>query len=255
MGMPDFPPIVGTLAAVNDVVAMEVTEAAMVSLSLKGGGSGVTGLNLAFEISTDSTNGIDGSWHQVTAARTNANTSEIASGVIAVGANAALAYAWEIGVVGFNWIRAKVTAVVSGSATGRFTASRYAIDPAPVVAAHPVTNTPATPTTNSGLTVATGPAGVLITGSPTTVFAITLANPTDTAMCLKLYNKATAPNVGSDVPVHTVNLGAFETLQSIQLGALGMRFGTGLGIAFTKLIAASDATAVTAGAQWTITRV
>ena len=50
------------------------------------------GMNCTFEGSLDSTNGTDGTWFTLQAVRSNANTVETTTGVLA----AAPAYAWEI---------------------------------------------------------------------------------------------------------------------------------------------------------------
>lgn len=70
-------------------------------------------------------------------------------------------------------------------------------------------------------------------------------NAAAAARFLKLYNKASAPTVGTDVPAHVLALPATST-GSIDCGALGIRLGTGLAFAITNLAADSDATAVAA---------
>lgn len=62
---------------------------------------------------------------------------------------------------------------------------------------------------------------------------------------LKLYNKASAPTVGTDVPVWTIPIaagGGFSLDESV-----GEYFSTGIAYAITKLQADSDTTAVAAG--------
>ena len=62
---------------------------------------------------------------------------------------------------------------------------------------------------------------------------------------LKLYNKASAPTVGTDVPVLTVALApGAPTL--VQGGANGLRFTTGIALALTTNAPDADTTAVAA---------
>lgn len=61
---------------------------------------------------------------------------------------------------------------------------------------------------------------------------------------LKLYNKASAPSVGSDTPVLTVGLSAGATANVAF--PWGIPFTTGIALAITKLVADADTTAVTA---------
>jgi len=77
------------------------------------------------------------------------------------------------------------------------------------------------------------------------IYTITLSNNGATAAYFKLYNKATAPTVGTDTPLDVIPIPAsgFVTVDS----ARGIRFATGIGYAITNLIADSDTTAVAAG--------
>lgn len=77
------------------------------------------------------------------------------------------------------------------------------------------------------------------------IYTITLSNNGAAAAYFKLYNKATAPTVGTDTPVDVIPIPAsgFVTVDS----ARGIRFATGIGFAITNLIADSDTTAVAAG--------
>ena len=77
------------------------------------------------------------------------------------------------------------------------------------------------------------------------IAAIDLFNVAAYTVFLKLYNKASAPTVGTDIPVWTIPIqagGGFsrEFLQ-------GEYFATGIAYAMTKLQADSDTTALAAG--------
>jgi hypothetical protein len=80
------------------------------------------------------------------------------------------------------------------------------------------------------------------------LFEIEISNPTATAISVKLYNKATAPTVGTDVPIVTDTVAAGATVQRVY-GNIGKRFLTGIGIAATALPAATDTGVAVAGVQ------
>lgn len=77
---------------------------------------------------------------------------------------------------------------------------------------------------------------------------LTVSNVTAATIYLKLYNKTTAPTVGTDVPVLTVPIAAGAFL-GLTFPVTGKRFPSGLGLAVTAAAAATDTTAVTVGAQ------
>jgi hypothetical protein len=64
---------------------------------------------------------------------------------------------------------------------------------------------------------------------------------------VKLYNKATAPTVGTDTPLLTIPIAANSKadLASI-VAAVGLYFSSGISIAITGAFADSDTTAVAA---------
>lgn len=78
-----------------------------------------------------------------------------------------------------------------------------------------------------------------------TLFALIASNTAASPRFIKLYNKASAPTVGTDVPVLTIPIAASATAQ-IDLGTLGYRFATGIALAITGLAADSDTTAIAA---------
>jgi hypothetical protein len=87
----------------------------------------LVGHNATFEASIDSTNGTDGTWFAIQAIRTNANTIELVTGVLA----ATPAYGWELSVNGFKYMRVRATAHTSGTATWKFQQAPYATEPIP----------------------------------------------------------------------------------------------------------------------------
>lgn len=71
-------------------------------------------------------------------------------------------------------------------------------------------------------------------------------NATATVKYLKFYNKASAPTVGTDVPVITIALKPNDTTD-VDFGAIGYSFATGIAYAITGAAADNDTTALTAG--------
>jgi|SRR5581483_1205327 len=74
------------------------------------------------------------------------------------------------------------------------------------------------------------------------VYHVCLNNNTSYPVFLKLYNKATAPTVGTDTPVHVLK--ADSGISSCEATEEGYAFGTGIALALTKGIADTDNTAV-----------
>jgi hypothetical protein len=85
------------------------------------------GANVTFEGSLNSTNGTDGNWFAVQAVRSNANTIELTTGVLA----AAPAYAWELSVNALKFFRVRATAFTSGTQVWTFVPGTYATEPIP----------------------------------------------------------------------------------------------------------------------------
>jgi hypothetical protein len=82
-------------------------------------------------------------------------------------------------------------------------------------------------------------------GSPGNIAAIDVFNMASYFVFLKLYNKASAPTVGTDVPVWTIPLpasGSFSNEFSV-----GEYFSLGIAYAITKLQADADTTVIAAG--------
>jgi hypothetical protein len=128
-----------------------------------------------------------------------------------------------------------VTLAVSGSLTSAGT----------------TTATPATGTTYNLVTTASNNLA-FIKNAAGNLYEITVSNPTATAAYVKLYNKASAPVVASDVPVMTIAIPATAAgvgEKSINFGAIGKRFATGIAIAVVGAAVATDATNTVAGIQ------
>jgi hypothetical protein len=249
-----YPLISGNITAVAGQVACDVTRASNVMLMLTG--AALSGHNATFEGALDSTNGTDGNWFGIQAVRSNANLIETATGAL----SATPAYAWEASVNGVAWIRVRATAHTSGTATWKIQRGTYATEPIPaaqVSATQPVSGTvtatvsngtviatPATPTASNINSAATTNA-TAVKASAGTLYNIGASNTGAAAAFIKLYNKASAPTVGTDVPVLTLMVPAGGNVD-FDLGPMGHRFITGLALAITNLAADSDTTAVAA---------
>jgi hypothetical protein len=202
------------------------------------------GINCTFEGSLQDTGE---NWFGVQAVRTNANTIETTTGVL----GAMPAYAWEMSVNALKRVRVRATARTSGTQSWRFTLGTYATEPIPaaqVTATQPVsgsvtvsgtaTNTPATPTA-SNINSAASTNAAFIKNAAGTVYAIVASNTNAATRYVKFYNKASAPTLGTDVPLITIAVPTNGTV-SVNFGALGHRFATGIAIAITAGAADSD---------------
>jgi hypothetical protein len=109
-----------------------------------------------------------------------------------------------------------------------------------------------------GITPGTGTSYTLVTAASTNAASIkstagalteiTISNVTATPIFVKLYNKASAPTVGTDVPVWTIPVAA-NSSYATELGLMGKRFATGIAIAATAAAPATDVAVAVAGVQ------
>ena len=205
-------------------------------------------INCAFEGSLEATG--NSNWFSIQAIRTNANTIETTTGNL----SAQPAYGWELSVNAIKRVRVRATARTSGTQSWRFVQGTYATEPIPgaqVSATQPVSGTVTitnpTGTTYNVVTAASTNSAV-VKATAGMLYEITISNPTATAAYVKLYNKTTAPTVGTDVPVLTQAVAAGATV-ALSFGQVGKRFATGIGIACTAAVAATDTGVSVAGIQ------
>ena len=161
---------------------------------------------------------------------------------------------WNIGTVttlpalatGANTIGAVNIAAAQTVAVTQATAANLN---ATVVQATPanlqVTETPATPTAFVLNSAATTNA-TSVKASAGTIYSITISNVGAAAVFVKIYNLATTPTVGTSTIALTIPVAA-SGVANIQFAATGMRFGTGIALATTNLVADTDTTVVAAG--------
>jgi hypothetical protein len=84
-----------------------------------------------------------------------------------------------------------------------------------------------------------------VKASAGTLFSIICSNTAAATNYLKLYNKASAPTVGTDVPVLTIAIPTNGTI-ALELGTLGYRFAAGIAFATTVNAVDSDTTVLAA---------
>lgn len=234
-----FSLVSGDITASGQTVFCDVSRASNVMITMVA--TTLVGHNSTFEGSVDSTNGTDGNWFAIQVIRSNANTIELATGVLA----ATPAYAWEASVNGLSFIRVRSTAHTSGTATWKFQRGSYATEPIPaaqITGNQPVV--PVTPTTLHTNSAATTNA-TSVKATAGTIWSVVVSNSNAAARYLKLYNKASAPTVGTDIPVIVITIPAGQTVL-INGGSNGIRFATGIAFATTTGIADTDTTAVAA---------
>ena len=144
-----FTLVTGDIVANAGTVFCDVSRASNVMISVVA--TSLVGHNVTFEGSIDSTTGTDGNWFGIQVIRTNANTIELTSGVLA----ATPGYAWEASVNGLSFIRVRATAHTSGTATWKFQRGSYATEPIPaaqVSATQPVSGTVTATVANATVT-------------------------------------------------------------------------------------------------------
>lgn len=257
----DFPVASGVVGAVvNDALTVDVSKASSLLLHVKNTGTATMAAGtFQFEASIDSTNGIDGTWFSVQAGRTNANTIETSASNLGLAAAAGMVCGWRLNALGWKWFRIRSSVITTASSVATWTIQRgaYSAEPVPTVQPHGITGA-------VSVTAATGTNYVLISAANTNpasvkssagnLFEITAFNPTAAVIYVKLYNKASAPTVGTDVPIYTLAVPVNGDVQK-DFGALGKRFSAGIAIAVTAGPLATDNVAVAIGAQISATYV
>lgn len=136
--------------------------------------------------------------------------------------------------------------VIGGHSTGDVAlATPVNVLALPTVSANTTESALIAPTLGALTAAATTNATSLKTAAGT-VYAVSITNTSAAPIHLKLYNKASAPTVGTDVPVVTISVPA-NTEITREFGRVGRRFSTGIAYALTANQPTADATAVTAG--------
>lgn len=211
------------------------------------------GINLTFEVSMDGGT----TWVPITAAQLGANVLAYGStGTIT--ANSAIG--WDISIGAATAFRVRTTAYASGTAVVQVAFQTLPYEPSPVVSVYgslvvggsvtavasgTYTTTPTTPSVSTINSAASTNASSIKT-SAGSIYSGNFSNTGAAVAFVKLYNKASAPTVGTDVPFLTIPIPP-GALVSIDVGTQGIRFLTGLALAITNLGPDTDTTAVAAG--------
>lgn len=195
------------------------------------------GINVTFEGSLESSG--DTNWFGIQAVRSNANKIETATGAL----SAQPAYGWEMSVNAMKRVRVRCTARTSGTQSWRFVQGTYATEPMPAAQVSGTVATTLPTPTASNVNSAASTNATVVKASAGTLYGVVVSNTAASPRYVKLYNKATAPTVGTDVPLFTIQVTAGATLP-VSFGAVGHRFATGIGLAITANAADTDTTAV-----------
>lgn len=235
---------IGTPVA-GGTVSGDVSRASNVMMFCTGTFAGV---NVSFEGSLEATG--ETNWFGIQAVRSNANTVETATGVLA----AQPVYAWELSVNGLARVRVRCTARTSGTQSWRFKLGTYATEPIPaaqISGTQPVSGTvtaiegtPMTPTA-SIINSAASTNGTVVKASAGTLYGVVLSNNGASDAWFKLHNSTTV-TVGTTAVAMWIKIPAGSNV-NVQWGSKGLRHGTGICCSITGAVGDTDTTAVAAG--------
>jgi hypothetical protein len=179
------------------------------------------------------------------------------TGTTLVAITSALQSTFQVDITGFNYVRISALAAVTGSvAVSAYLSEGNAMValsqglPAGAAALGSVTttgtttNTPLVPT-NYALNSAATTNATSVKATAGNLLSLTMVNFSASAKFVKLYAKATAPTVGTDIPVDVIEIAANSSKQ-MTFGQ-GLPFLLGIALAITGAQPDADATAVAAG--------
>jgi hypothetical protein len=218
----------------------DVVQYSTVSVHVAGTFSGT----LTFQGSNDNTN-----W---------ANTTLQSMGAAAAPTQTTTGVGIWAGSIPFRYFRVRMTVYTSGTATGTVVLTNTgslntaAIAPvqqstaASVTAPWPTSETPKTTggLLSTNLVSAASTNATVVKASAGAVYAIFASNANAAWRYLKIYNKATAPTVGTDTPVITIGIPPNDTVSHTLPG--GHTNTAGIGIALTTESTTAGTTAVAA---------
>lgn len=218
----------------------DITGYQVVSVGTYGTHSGV---NITFEVSSDNNN-----WYPIFASNINAGATSSTSGTLTT--NASTAY--DIVVGPFSWFRVRSTAYTSGTLNVQVSGGTAAYETSPNV--NVVNNPTIVPSmgtaaggtaTNHHLVSAATTNATSVKATAGSIGHIVMVNTSAALKYVKLFNKASAPTVGTDTPTVTFQIPA--TSQVIFDPSIYYRMSSGIAYAITNLSPDLDATAVAAG--------
>lgn len=150
-----------------------------------------------------------------------------------------------------RWFRLRITAYTSGTVVASCLFSNDALPVAQNSSAPTITGTVSIATkttggaTNSKVFAAATTNATSVKGSAGTLFGFVLSNTTAAFKFFKVYSKATAPTVGTDVPIATWGIPPNGSV--VFASEVGMAVPTGIAYAITGASADADATATAVG--------
>lgn len=213
------------------------------------GGATITAGAITFECTNDASN---------TTGRTvpyrDAEVTGSSASVSALSVTSGFSKLYQIALTG-RYVRARISTAFTGGATGVRVIAEMEKESPPWDLGQASVFVNGTPNVN--LSTTTAPTVHTLNSAATTnatsvkatagrVYALVLSNQNAAARFFKLYNKASAPTVGTDIPVAVIPVAASSSVV-LELGTFGIQFGTGIAYAITGAIGDADATAVTAG--------
>lgn len=197
---------------------------------------------------------LSGTWSATLAFQgSNDNVNWVSVEVKATGGYTGSAYTTAItsadgiwfGLITYRYLRVRVTSFTSNASmagTLELYANAIAL---PVYFANVTLIANSSGTTNNfHLVAAASTNATSIKTAHAVVYSFDIFNAAAAPRYVKLYNKASAPTVGTDTPLKTIGVPAGGHVNFAS--ALGMSFTTGLALAITTGIADTDATAVAA---------
>ena len=254
--------------AVNTALTLTTTVYSTVTVAMANT-STMTGGVLTFEASPDA----GANWYSITLSRVDSYTTETFYTL-----NAVANRAWSTSIDGFNSFRVRLSTVIAGTGTAtiKMVAVSGSIEPivtvgqsaAVLLQMTPVQTTAANLQTTATLATGTNVIGKiipsaassggatsftlisaattnssLVKASTGTLYMLSASNSTATVAYIKIYNKVTAPTVGTDTPVFTFMVPANGAVM-VPIPSVGVNFAAGIGFALTGLATTADTTAV-----------
>lgn len=236
--------LTGQIIGNAQAVEFDVLDAATAVIAVTGTYASVA---VAFEGTIDGTN-----WFSIMGVQTDAATFATASGTLS-----STNRAWEFGVSGFAKIRVRSTAYTSGTMVITCGRSTIGYDPAGAAQVALVAGTALAGYVGvSGKTTGGATAAKLVSAATTnatslkasagTLYGGRAFNSGASPAFLKFYNKASAPTVGTDVPVLVIGIPAGQSVDFGIGNSVGINFATGIAYAITGGMADNDTAAIAA---------
>lgn len=155
------------------------------------------------------------------------------------------------GKIAYRYLRCRISTGFTGGTVQAFTKLSFAELTSQLTVAQNsgallTTSLPTATASSYSLTTTASTNAASVKASAGSLYEIAISNPTATAAYVKLYNKASAPTVGTDVPVCTIPAPA-NSFVAYPFTFLGKRFTTGIAIAVTAAITDADTAVAVAG--------